>query len=152
MSSIRVCLISPVPPRPSHPLLGGGDRLAGAAWCGLTEVPCGDRIRSDAGDDSSGLTMKKQKHLFAVLVFLILLPALASSQQLTIRAENGKQTVLARADIDALPHVKVTTNASGTSTTFEGVSLKSVLQRGRSRVRTVDEGKTAGVLPISGGC
>jgi hypothetical protein len=96
--------------------------------------------------------MKKQKHLFAVLVFLILLPALASSQQLTIRAENGKQTVLARADIDALPHVKVTTNASGTSTTFEGVSLKSVLQRGRSRVRTVDEGKTAGVLPISGGC
>ena len=55
---------------------------------------------------------------------------LASCQQLTVRAENGKQTVLARADIEALPHVKVTTSASGTSLTFEGASLKAVLERG----------------------
>jgi hypothetical protein len=85
--------------------------------------------------------MRKQKHLLAVLVFLMLLPALAASQQLTIRAENGKQTVLARADIEALPHVKVTTNASGTSTNFEGVSLKSVLQRGGIELGQTMKGK-----------
>jgi hypothetical protein len=71
----------------------------------------------------------------------MLLPALAASQQLTIRAENGKQTVLARADIEALPHVKVTTNASGTSTNFEGVSLKSVLQRGGIELGQTMKGK-----------
>ena len=37
---------------------------------------------------------------------------------------------MARADIEALPRVKVTTSASGTATTFEGASLKAVLERG----------------------
>jgi DMSO/TMAO reductase YedYZ molybdopterin-dependent catalytic subunit len=36
---------------------------------------------------------------------------------------------LARADIEALPHVKVTTGASAASTTFEGVPLRAVLER-----------------------
>ena len=49
---------------------------------------------------------------------------LCASQQLTIQTETGKQTLLARADIEALPHVKVTT-----STTFDGVPLKAVLER-----------------------
>ena len=53
-----------------------------------------------------------------------------ASQQLTIQTEAGKQTLLARADIEALPHVKVTTGASGVSTTFDGVPLKAVLERG----------------------
>jgi len=74
--------------------------------------------------------MRNRRLLTAVLLALILRAAIASCQQLTIRAEDGKQTVLARADIEALPHVKVTTAASGTSMTFEGVSLKAVLERG----------------------
>jgi hypothetical protein len=40
-----------------------------------------------------------------------------------------KETVLARADIEALPRVKVTTAASGVSATFEGVPLGAVLEK-----------------------
>jgi len=50
-------------------------------------------------------------------------------QQLTVQPENGKQTILARADIEALPRIKVTTTASGVSATFEGVLLKVVLEK-----------------------
>jgi|ERR1700676_499301 len=74
--------------------------------------------------------MKNRELLLAMFLALTLRAGIASCQQLSIRAEDGKQTVLARADIEALPHVKVTTAASGTSMTFEGVSLKAVLERG----------------------
>ena len=43
--------------------------------------------------------------LFALA--LTLQTTLALCQKLTVQAESGKQTVLARADIEALPHVKV---------------------------------------------
>jgi hypothetical protein len=56
---------------------------------------------------------------------------LCASQQLTIQTETGKQTLLARADIEALPHVKVTPAASRVSTTFDGVPLKAVLEIAR---------------------
>lgn len=59
----------------------------------------------------------------------MLQPALLCAQQLAIQDEAGKQTSLARADIEALPHIKVTTNTSGTAATFEGVNLKGVLER-----------------------
>jgi hypothetical protein len=65
----------------------------------------------------------------AMLVALILQAALAQSQQLTVQTEPGKQVVLARADLEALPHIKITTAVSGVSATFEGVSLKSALER-----------------------
>jgi len=74
--------------------------------------------------------MRNRKVLLAVLFAFTLQAGLASCQQLTVRAENGKQTALARADIEALPRVKVTTSASGASATFEGASLKAVLERG----------------------
>jgi hypothetical protein len=74
--------------------------------------------------------MRNRKLLLAMFLALTLRAGIASCQQLTVRAEDGKQTVLARADIEALPHVKVTATASGTSMTFEGVSLKAVLERG----------------------
>jgi len=69
--------------------------------------------------------------LFAVLFALALaLPAaLAFSQQLTVQAENGKQTVLSRADIETLPRVKVTTGAAAASAMFEGVPLKAFLEK-----------------------
>jgi hypothetical protein len=64
-----------------------------------------------------------------VLFALLMQAVLCGSQQLTIETESGKQTVLARADIEALPHVKITAGASGVSMTFEGVPLKAVLER-----------------------
>ena len=65
----------------------------------------------------------------AALLAVMLLPVLASAQQLTIQDESGKQTILGRADIEALPRVKVTTGASNSSATLEGVSLNSVLEK-----------------------
>jgi hypothetical protein len=73
-----------------------------------------------------------RKHLlFSALLFftLTLHAALALSQQLIIQDETRKQTSLVRADIEALPHVKVTTSVSGTAATFEGVTVKAVLAR-----------------------
>jgi len=65
-----------------------------------------------------------------VLIVLLLGAALAQCQQLTIQTEGGKQTVLARSDIESLPHVKVATHGSESNTTFEGVALKTVLEKG----------------------
>lgn len=73
--------------------------------------------------------MRNRLSLPAVILALALQPTLASCQQLTIQTESGKQTVLSRADIEALPRVKVTTGASGLSTTFDGVPLKALLER-----------------------
>jgi hypothetical protein len=67
-----------------------------------------------------------KRHL---LIGLLLSAALAYCQQLAIQKEDGKQTVLARSDIESLPHVKVTTHDSDAPTTFEGVALKSVLEK-----------------------
>lgn len=64
-----------------------------------------------------------------LLFTLLLTAALAQAQQLTIQAENGKQIVLERADIESLPHVKLTTHGSEMSATFEGVALKDVLAK-----------------------
>jgi len=73
--------------------------------------------------------MKSRLFFPAVLLALTLHAALASCQQLTVQNESGKQTVLARAEVEALPRVKVTTGASGSSATFEGVPLKALLER-----------------------
>ena len=73
----------------------------------------------------------RKRLLFSALLFftLTLQAALAFSQQLIILDETGKQTSLARADIGALPHVKISTSVSGTAATFEGVTVKAVLAR-----------------------
>ncbi len=73
--------------------------------------------------------MRNRLSFATVLLALTLHAAVASCQQLTVQSESGKQTVLVRADIEALPHVKVTTSASGSSTTFEGVPLKALLEK-----------------------
>ena len=73
----------------------------------------------------------RYRRLFPVLfaLALALQAALASSQQMTVQTESGKQVVLSRADIEALPRVKVTTGAPSASATFEGVALKAVLEK-----------------------
>jgi hypothetical protein len=68
----------------------------------------------------------KHRLPFAVsLLILMLDAALAQSQQLAIQTEVGKQTLLQRTDLEALPHVKVTAGDS----TFEGVALRTVLEK-----------------------
>jgi len=64
-----------------------------------------------------------------VLIVLVLGATLAQCQQLTIQTE-GKQTVLAKSDIESLPHVKVSTHGPEENATFEGVALKTVLEKG----------------------
>jgi hypothetical protein len=73
--------------------------------------------------------MRNRRVCFAVFFALMLLAALAQCQQLTVQIEGGKPTVLARADIEALPHIKVATSVSGTAATFEGVALEAVLEK-----------------------
>ena len=63
------------------------------------------------------------------LSILLLQAVLAPCQQLTVQTDTGKPTVLTRVDIEALPHVKVSTSASGASATFEGVALEAVLEK-----------------------
>ncbi len=69
--------------------------------------------------------MTNRLFLFAALLALTLYATFVSCQQLTVQTEPGKTTVLTRADIEALPHVKVTAGAA----TFEGVLLGSVLEK-----------------------
>ncbi len=74
---------------------------------------------------------RHKRWLFPIAVWLlfILQGAVAHSQQLTIQKEDGKQTILSRADLEALPHVKVQASAHDVSATFEGVLLRAVLEK-----------------------
>ncbi len=72
----------------------------------------------------------RNRRWFPVVLFAVMLQsALAPSQQITIQTEDGKKTVLLQADIGALPRIKVSTDASGGSVTFEGVPLRAVLEK-----------------------
>jgi hypothetical protein len=71
----------------------------------------------------------RNRLLFSALLLTLTQSALARSQQVTIQDETGKQTSLGRAEVEALPHVKVTTSTSGEPATFEGVTLKAVLEK-----------------------
>lgn len=64
-----------------------------------------------------------------ILIWLVLSVALAQCQQITIQTEGGKQTVLANSDIQSLPHVSVSTPQADKPAMFEGVTLKSVLEK-----------------------
>ncbi len=73
--------------------------------------------------------MRNRLFFSAVLFTLTLQSVLMQSQQITIQNETGKRIVLTQADVEALPHIKVTTGTSGAATTFEGVALSAVLER-----------------------
>jgi hypothetical protein len=66
-----------------------------------------------------------------VLMVLLLGAILTQCQQLTIQRLDGKQTVLARSEIESLPHVKVATHGPDKNAIFEGVALKAVLEKGK---------------------
>ncbi|HZW93894.1 MAG TPA: molybdopterin-dependent oxidoreductase [Candidatus Eremiobacteraceae bacterium] len=71
----------------------------------------------------------KPRLLFILLLGFALNSGLLQCQQLSIQTETGKQTVLTRSDIEALPHTNVVTGAAETSATFTGVSLRAVLEK-----------------------
>jgi len=72
--------------------------------------------------------MKKLTLLLVLLIYLSAGPALYA-QQLTIQADAGKQ-ILSRTDIEGLPHVKVTASEHSSGPVgFEGVTLKSILEK-----------------------
>jgi hypothetical protein len=74
--------------------------------------------------------MKRQPFSFAVLIALLLQPAVSIGQQITVQMAGGKQAILTKADIEALPHLKVTAGSAGDPATYEGVALRSVLEKG----------------------
>lgn len=73
--------------------------------------------------------MKKRIGLFALLIFLTLSATLLQCQQLTVQTESGKQMVLSKDDIASLPRIKAAAGTPDASVTYEGVSLKSVLEK-----------------------
>jgi hypothetical protein len=73
--------------------------------------------------------MKKRLSLLTLLVALVLDAHFVQGQQLTVQTDAGKQVVLGRNDIEALPRVKATADNSSGPATFEGATLKSVLER-----------------------
>jgi len=73
--------------------------------------------------------MKRVFRLDVGLVFLIFASPFLECQQLIVQTEAGKQ-ILSRADLEALPHVNVTASEHGSPpVNFEGVTLKSVLEK-----------------------
>jgi len=73
----------------------------------------------------------KRRFLFSALMFaLVFASGAVQCQQLTLQTDSGKPLVLSRADLEALPHVKViATDHSSSPVNFEGVTLKSVLEK-----------------------
>jgi signal transduction histidine kinase len=65
----------------------------------------------------------KKLILFSTLLFVLVFTSVAAQcQQLTIQTDSGKQVVLNRADLEALPHVKVTASEhSSGSVSVEGL-------------------------------
>jgi hypothetical protein len=91
-----------------------------------------DVRRSDTGSFSTErltllVNLKKQLFLLA-LAALMLDGALLQSQQLTVQTETGKQTVLTKTDIEAMPHIKTTTPGPDSSS-YDGVPLKALLEK-----------------------
>jgi hypothetical protein len=79
-------------------------------------------------DTKNGSDMKK-RFFIPLLISLTLQAVFLHSQQLTIQPETGKQTVLSRADIEALPHSKITTGAPDSPAAYDVVTVKALLER-----------------------
>jgi len=73
----------------------------------------------------------KKLLLFSALLFALVFTDVAPQcQQLTVQTDSGKQVVLSLADLEALPHIRVTASEhSSAFVEFEGVTLKSVLEK-----------------------
>jgi hypothetical protein len=73
--------------------------------------------------------MKKRFLSSGFLFALLFVSTILECQQLTIQTDSGKQ-VLSRADLEGLPRVKVRVSEHASdSVNFEGVTIKSVLEK-----------------------
>jgi hypothetical protein len=73
--------------------------------------------------------MRNLRFISTAILALILYVAPARAQQLVVQNEPGKTIVLTRADIEALPHVKVTAPLSNAPATFDAVALSLILEK-----------------------
>ena len=74
--------------------------------------------------------MKRSRPISALLFALLLASAFVQCQELTVQTDSGKQVLLNRTDLEALQHVKVSAKEhSSDKVTFEGVTIKSVLEK-----------------------
>jgi hypothetical protein len=72
----------------------------------------------------------KRLFLLSALLFVPVSSAVLQCQTLTVQTDSGKQVVLSRTDLEALPHVKVTASEhSSGPMNFEGVTLKNILEK-----------------------
>jgi hypothetical protein len=85
--------------------------------------------KSHGSDDRACLNMKTRLTFTLLLVAVMLDAASVQCQSSTIQTETGKQTVLARADLEALPHSRVTTGAPDSPVTYDVVTLKTLLEK-----------------------
>jgi hypothetical protein len=67
--------------------------------------------------------------VFCLGLATLLYAGRSQCQQLTIQNESGKQTVVTKADIDAMPQIKVSAGTADTPVTYEGVALKALLEK-----------------------
>ena len=92
--------------------------------CGLSRrnraLECGGKDATTAAGTAA---------LLVLLLTLLLQAGSAFGHQLTVQTEEGKSTVLSRSDVEALPHIKITTSVSGSSTIFEGILLRVLLEK-----------------------
>jgi hypothetical protein len=104
--------------------------LVAPASCRLSRGHFGIAGGGNAPTTAAGTVALQRRLFLAVVLFALLTRAgFVQGQQLTVQIEGGKPTILARVDIEALPHAKVGTSISGTSMTFEGVALEAVLEK-----------------------
>jgi len=102
--------------------------------------------------------------LALTFAFTFTLPRVALGQQLSVQDEAGKVTVFSRAEIEALPHAKVSaaggssmaptsTTSTSTSTntasaTYEGVALRTVLEKAGAGFGEALRGKRLGLCLV----
>jgi len=72
--------------------------------------------------------MKPPPWLRGLLFIVLLSSAALECQELTVQTDSGKR-VLSRAEVEALPRVKVTASEHANAVNFEGASLESLLEK-----------------------
>ena len=77
-----------------------------------------------------------------LIATLALTTAVSQAQQITIQNADGHQTTLQRADIEALPRVKVQVTGHDAPMNFEGVLLRSVLEKAGTSFSEPMKGKS----------
>ncbi|HTZ98458.1 MAG TPA: molybdopterin-dependent oxidoreductase [Terriglobales bacterium] len=71
----------------------------------------------------------RQYAAFGLGLALLLYSGSLQGQQLTIQTESGKQTIVTKADLDAMPQIEVSAGTANVPVTYQGVALKALLEK-----------------------